>query len=153
MDEETAGIMVTNPNTLGLFEENIRKIAGIVHEKGGLVYGDGANMNAIMGIADMGKMGFDVLHLNLHTTFSSPHGGGGPGSGPVCVKKHLVPYLPVPRVLKRKGKYILSEDFPDSIGKVHTFYGNFGVMVRAYSYIRSMGPKNLKLRELDILIN
>ncbi len=144
MDGETAGIMVTNPNTLGLFEENIREIARIVHEKGGLVYGDGANMNAVMGIADMGRMGFDVLHLNLHKTFSTPHGGGGPGSGPVCVKKHLAPFLPVPRVVEAEGKYALSEDFPDSIGKVHAFYGNFGVLVRAYGYIRSMGPAGLK---------
>jgi len=144
MDEETAGIMVTNPNTLGLFEENIREIARIVHEKGGLVYGDGANMNAVMGIVDMGRMGVDVLHLNLHKTFSTPHGGGGPGSGPVCVKKHLEPFLPVPRVVQAKGRYVLSEDLPDSIGRVHAFYGNFGVLVRAYSYIRTMGAENLK---------
>ncbi|HUT69255.1 MAG TPA: aminomethyl-transferring glycine dehydrogenase subunit GcvPB [Desulfatiglandales bacterium] len=144
MDEDTAGIMVTNPNTLGLFEENIREIAEIVHAKGGLVYGDGANMNAVMGIADMGRAGVDVLHLNLHKTFSTPHGGGGPGSGPVCVKTKLEPYLPVPRVTEEKGRYILSEDFPESIGKVHAFYGNFGVMVKAYSYIRSMGAENLK---------
>ncbi len=144
MDDETAGIMVTNPNTLGLFEENIQEIARIVHGKGGLVYGDGANMNAVMGIVDMGRMGVDVLHLNLHKTFSTPHGGGGPGAGPVCVKKHLVPFLPVPRVLESGGEYVLSEDFPDSIGKVHAFYGNFGVLVRAYSYIRTMGAENLK---------
>jgi glycine dehydrogenase subunit 2 len=144
MDEETAGVMVTNPNTLGLFEENILEIARIVHDKGGLVYGDGANMNAVMGIADMGRMGFDVLHLNLHKTFSTPHGGGGPGAGPVCVKKHLAPFLPVPRVVEAKGNYALSEDFPGSIGKVHTFHGNFGVLVRAYGYIRSMGAANLK---------
>jgi glycine cleavage system P protein (glycine dehydrogenase) subunit 2 len=144
MDEETAGIMITNPNTLGLFEENIQEIARIVHDKGGLVYGDGANMNAVMGIVDMGRMGFDVLHLNLHKTFSTPHGGGGPGAGPVCVKEHLVPFLPVPRVVEGKGGYGLSENFPESIGKVHAFYGNFGVLVRAYSYIRSMGADNLK---------
>jgi glycine dehydrogenase subunit 2 len=144
MDGETAGIMVTNPNTLGLFEENIREIARIVHEKGGQVYGDGANLNAVMGIVDMGRMGFDVLHLNLHKTFSTPHGGGGPGSGPVCVKEHLVPFLPVPRVVETDGRYALSEDFPDSIGKVHAFYGNFGIMIRAYSYIRTLGTENLK---------
>lgn len=103
MDEDTAGIMVTNPNTLGLFEENIRKVAEIVHSKGGLVYGDGANMNALMGIADMNALGVDVLHLNLHKTFSTPHGGGGPGAGPVCVKKHLEPFLPVPRVIEKTG--------------------------------------------------
>jgi glycine dehydrogenase subunit 2 len=153
MDEETAGIMVTNPNTLGLFEENIREIARIVHDKGGLVYGDGANMNAVMGIVDMGRMGVDVLHLNLHKTFSTPHGGGGPGAGPVCVKEHLVPFLPVPRVLESEGNYLLSEDFPDSIGKVHAFYGNFGVLVRAYAYIRSMGPENLKMASRLAVLN
>jgi glycine dehydrogenase subunit 2 len=144
MDEETAGIMVTNPNTLGLFEENIKEIVEIVHAKGGLVYGDGANMNAVMGVIDVGKIGLDVLHLNLHKTFSTPHGGGGPGSGPVCVGKHLEPFLPVPRVIEEDGRYRVSEDFPESIGKLHAFYGNVGVMIRAYSYILSMGAKNLK---------
>jgi len=144
MDEETAGIMVTNPNTLGLFEENIIKIADIVHSKGGLVYCDGANMNAVMGIADMGKIGIDVLHLNLHKTFSTPHGGGGPGAGPVCVKKHLEPFLPVPRIIAKDDEYSLSDNFPKSIGKLHAFYGNFGVMVKAYSYILSMGAEGLK---------
>jgi glycine dehydrogenase subunit 2 len=144
MDEDTAGIMVTNPNTLGLFEENIKKIAEIVHSKDGILYGDGANMNAVMGIIDFGEIGVDLLHLNLHKTFSTPHGGGGPGSGPVCVKKHLAPFLPIPRVLEENGRYLLSEDFPQSIGKVHAFYGNFGVMIKAYSYILSMGPENLK---------
>ena len=144
MDEDTAGIMVTNPNTLGLFEENIKAVSDIVHARGGLVYGDGANMNAIMGIVNMGDLGIDVLHLNLHKTFSSPHGGGGPGAGPVCVRKHLEPFLPVPRVVNKNGKYELSEDFPDSIGKLHAFYGNVGVMIRAYSYILSMGPAGLK---------
>lgn len=144
MDEDTAGIMITNPNTLGLFEENSRKIAEIVHAKGGLVYCDGANMNAVMGIVQMGKIGVDVMHLNLHKTFSTPHGGGGPGSGPVCVKRELEPFLPVPRVVKEKEKYVLSGDYPESIGKVQAFHGNVGVMIKAYSYIRSMGPKNLK---------
>jgi glycine dehydrogenase subunit 2 len=144
MDEDTAGIMVTNPNTLGLFEENIRKIAEIVHSKGGLVYCDGANMNAVTGIVQMGKNGVDVMHLNLHKTFSAPHGGGGPGSGPVCVKQDLVPFLPVPRVVEEDGGYLLSEDYPDSVGKVQAFHGNVGVIIKAYSYIRSMGPKNLK---------
>ena len=144
MDEDTAGIMITNPNTLGLFEENIKEIAEVVHSKGGLVYGDGANMNAVMGIVRMGDIGIDVMHLNLHKTFSTPHGGGGPGSGPVCVKSHLEPFLPIPRVIKKKDQFILSDDLPDSIGKLHAFYGNFGVMVKAYNYIRSMGPENLK---------
>ena len=152
MDEETAGIMVTNPNTLGLFEEHIQKIADIVHEKDGLVYCDGANMNAIMGMADMGAIGTDVLHLNLHKTFSTPHGGGGPGSGPVCVKKHLERFLPVPRVVEKDGGYVLSEDFPESVGKLHAFYGNTGVMIKAYSYILSMGAENLqKASQLAVL--
>ncbi|MDP4858568.1 MAG: aminomethyl-transferring glycine dehydrogenase subunit GcvPB, partial [Desulfobacterales bacterium] len=144
MDEETAGIMVTNPNTLGLFEQNIRQITDIVHAKGGLVYCDGANMNAVMGIVDLKAIGVDVLHLNLHKTFSTPHGGGGPGSGPVCVHKKLEPFLPVPRVIKEGDTYTLSEEFPQSIGKLDTFHGHFGVMLRAYSYILSLGPDGLK---------
>jgi glycine dehydrogenase subunit 2 len=144
MDEDTAGIMITNPNTLGLFEKNIKKIADVVHSKGGLVYGDGANMNAVMGIVSMGEIGVDVLHLNLHKTFSTPHGGGGPGSGPVCVKRDLEPFLPIPRIIKEEDRFILSKDFPESIGKLHAFYGNFGVMVKAYSYILSMGHEDLK---------
>ena len=144
MDEDTAGIMVTNPNTLGLFEENIREIAKIVHSKGGLVYGDGANMNAVMGIVQMGKIGFDVMHLNLHKTFSTPHGGGGPGSGPVCVKDFLAPFLPVPRVVFSEGAYRLSGDSPQSIGKVQAFYGNFGVVIKAFCYIMTMGGEGLK---------
>ncbi len=151
MDEETAGIMITNPNTLGLFEENIREIAGIVHAKGGLVYADGANMNAIMGIVSIGDIGVDVLHLNLHKTFSTPHGGGGPGSGPVCVKKHLEPFLPVPRVVEENGFYRLDENYPQSIGKMHGFYGNVGIMIRAYSYILSMGPQLKTASQLAVL--
>jgi glycine dehydrogenase subunit 2 len=144
MDEETAGIMVTNPNTLGLFEENIKAVADIVHAKGGLVYGDGANMNAILGRADMGRIGIDVLHLNLHKTFSTPHGGGGPGAGPIAVRKHLEPFLPVPRVVANDGVFRWSEDFPLSIGKLQAFWGNMGVLVRAYSYILSLGAEDLK---------
>ncbi len=144
MDEETAGIMITNPNTLGLFEEHVAQIARIVHEKGGLVYGDGANMNAVLGRVDMGRIGVDVLHLNLHKTFSTPHGGGGPGAGPVCVKRPLEPFLPVPRVVHRGGRFAWSEDFPLSIGKLQAFWGNFGVLVRAYSYILSMGAAHLE---------
>lgn len=143
MDEETAGIMVTNPNTLGLFESNIKEIADIVHSKGGLVYGDGANLNAIMGVVKPGEIGVDVLHLNLHKTFSTPHGGGGPGSGPVAVNKTLEPFLPVPRIEKELDTYRFVSDFPDTIGKLHTFYGHFGVMVRAYAYILSMGAEGL----------
>jgi glycine dehydrogenase subunit 2 len=145
MDEDTAGIMMTNPNTLGFFETQIREICRIVHEKGGLVYGDGANMNAVMGIVDVGKIGVDILHLNLHKTFSTPHGGGGPGSGPVCVTQELAPYLPVPRVKRLPdGALTLDEDFPKTVGKIHAFYGNFGIQLRAYAYIRSMGAENLK---------
>jgi glycine dehydrogenase subunit 2 len=144
MDEDTAGIMITNPNTLGLFEENGQKIAEIIHVKGGLVYCDGANMNAVMGLVQMGKIGVDIMHLNLHKTFSTPHGGGGPGSGPVCVKRELEPFLPVPRIVKEKERYVLCGDYPESIGKVQAFHGNVGVMIKAYSYIRSMGPRNLK---------
>jgi glycine dehydrogenase subunit 2 len=152
MDEDTAGIMITNPNTLGLFEENLKKIADIVHRKAGLVYEDGANMNALLGIMDVGCSGVDVLHLNLHKTFSTPHGGGGPGSGPVCVKKDLEPFLLIPRVVQKNGVYFLSEDFPRSIGKLHAFFGNFGVMVRAYSYILTMGAENLrKASQLAVL--
>ena len=153
MDEDTAGIMVTNPNTLGFFEENIQKISEIVHSKGGLVYGDGANMNAVMGIVDMGACGIDVLHLNLHKTFSTPHGGGGPGAGPVCIKKFLKPFLPVPRIIEEKGIFSLSSDFPDSIGKLHAFYGNVGIMIRALAYILSMGGENLKMASRLAVLN
>jgi glycine dehydrogenase subunit 2 len=144
MDEETAGIMITNPNTLGLFETNIRQIAEAVHAKGGLVYGDGANMNAIMGIIDGRKCGVDIMHLNLHKTFSTPHGGGGPGAGPVCVTEELAGYLPSPRAIKDGDTYRLKYDYPDSVGRVHGFHGNFGVLVRAYSYILTMGGEYLK---------
>ena len=144
MDEEVAAIMLTNPNTLGLFEENIIEIARIVHDKGGLIYCDGANMNALMGIAKPGKMGVDVLHLNLHKTFSTPHGGGGPGSGPVCVSEKLAPYLPTPVVRKEADTYSFDYNLPDSIGKIKGFYGNFGILVRAYAYIRSMGDEGLE---------
>jgi len=151
MDEDVAGIMVTNPNTLGLFEENIRGIAEIVHAKGGLVYCDGANMNAVMGIVNARDIGIDVQHLNLHKTFSTPHGSGGPGAGPVCVTKRLEPFLPIPRVVLKDDEYSLSEDFPQSIGRLHAFYGNFGVMVRAYGYILSMGRELKRASQLAVL--
>lgn len=153
MDEETAGIMITNPNTLGLFEEHVREIAEIVHEKGGLVYGDGANMNAVMGIVDVRRIGVDVLHLNLHKTFSTPHGGGGPGSGPVCVTRDLEPFLPVPRIVKQDGVFRLSEDRPLSVGRLHSFFGNVGVMIKAYAYIRGMGAENLKRASQVAVLN
>jgi len=151
MDEDTAGIMVTNPNTLGLFEDNIRQVSDIVHAKCGLVYADGANMNAVMGIVNMADLGVDVLHLNLHKTFSTPHGGGGPGSGPVCVTREIEPFLPVPRVVKQDDGFELTYDRPDSIGKVHAFYGNFSIQLRAYAYILSMGNQLKKASQFAVL--
>ncbi len=144
MSDEIAGLMLTNPNTLGLFEEDILKISDIVHAAGGLLYYDGANANAILGAARPGDMGFDVVHLNLHKTFATPHGGGGPGSGPVGVKEFLVPFLPKPVIEKAGEAYVLDGDRPLSIGRLHSFYGNFGVIAKAYAYIRSMGPDGLK---------
>ncbi len=151
MDEDTAGIMITNPNTLGLFEDNIRQVADVVHRKGGLVYGDGANMNAVMGIVDVGDVGVDILHLNLHKTFSTPHGGGGPGAGPVCVTPELEPFLPVPRVMKEQNAYRLDDNFPLSVGKVHAFYGNMGILIRAYSYILSVGKYLKQVSQYAVL--
>ena len=143
LDDTVAGIMITNPNTLGLFEKNIAKIAKMVHESGGLVYGDGANMNALTGVFKPGKSGIDVMHFNLHKTFSTPHGGGGPGAGMVAAVKELAPYLPGPVVARKGGKYALS--MPEkSIGRVKAFYGNFGVLVRAYAYIRMQGRDGLR---------
>jgi len=151
---QTAALMLTNPNTLGLFDENIMEIAELVHAAGGLVYYDGANANAIMGIARPGDMGFDVVHLNLHKTFSTPHGGGGPGSGPVGVKEFLAPYLPKPTVEKNsEGRFFLEHDRPYSIGKVRSFYGNFGVVVKAYSYIRALGGEGLKQASENAVLN
>ena len=144
LDNDVAGLMLTNPNTLGIFETHIREICDRVHAKGGLVYCDGANLNAIVGQSRIGDMGIDVLHMNLHKTFTTPHGGGGPGSGPVAVKKILAPYLPIPRIVHKEGVYILSEDFPHSIGALLSYYGNFGILVRAYTYIREMGAKGLR---------
>lgn len=143
---DTAALMLTNPSTLGLFERHIVEIAEIVHEAGGLLYYDGANSNAIMGITRPGDMGFDVVHLNLHKTMSTPHGGGGPGAGPVGVKEKLVPFLPKPVVGRRAddGTYFWDWDRPASIGRVKSYYGNFGILVRAYAYIRSYGPEGLK---------
>lgn len=143
-NDETAGFMLTNPNTLGLFEDRIVEIEKLVHGCGGLMYMDGANLNALMGITRPGEMGFDCVHTNLHKTFSTPHGGGGPGAGPVCVSDKLIPFLPVPQIVKDGDKYDLIEDIPTSIGKMHSYFGNFGVLVRAYTYIRMLGGKGLK---------
>jgi len=153
LDTDVAGLMLTNPNTLGLFDENIHVIAKMVHDVGGLLYYDGANANAIMGFARPGDTGFDVVHFNLHKTFSTPHGGGGPGSGPVGVKKHLEPFLPVPVVWFDGEKYFLDYDRPLSIGRVKSFYGNFSVMVKAYAYIRSMGPDGLRRVSENAVLN
>jgi glycine dehydrogenase subunit 2 len=142
--EDTAALMLTNPNTLGLFEENIVEMAEIVHAAGGKLYYDGANLNAVLSKARPGDMGFDVVHLNLHKTFTGPHGGGGPGSGPVGVKADLIPFLPKPVIAKRGEEYVFDYDRPQSIGRVKPYYGNFGINVRAYTYIRSMGPDGLK---------
>lgn len=153
LDGETAGLMLTNPNTLGLFDANIKQIADMVHNAGGLLYYDGANANAILGVSRPGDMGFDVVHLNLHKTFGTPHGGGGPGSGPVGVKKDLVPFLPVPVVEKKGSGYILDYERPLSIGSVKSFYGNFGVVVRAYTYLKIMGADGLKKVAQNAVLN
>ncbi len=144
LNDEIAGLMLTNPSTLGLFEQNIVEIAELVHEAGGLLYYDGANLNAILGQARPGDMGFDVVHYNLHKTFSTPHGGGGPGSGPVGVKAFLEPFLPSPVVVRNDSHYALDYNRPDAIGRMKAFNGNFGILVRAYTYILSMGGEGLK---------
>ena len=139
---DIAGLMLTNPNTLGLFDEHITEIARLVHEAGGLLYYDGANANAVLGVSRPGDMGFDIVHFNTHKTFSTPHGGGGPGAGPIVVRDSLAPFLPVPLVEKGEdGRFFFQYDRPQSIGKVRTFYGNFGVLVRAWTYIRSLGRR------------
>ena len=145
LDSRTAGLMLTNPNTLGLFERNVQEICELVHRAGGLVYCDGANMNAIVGVARPGDMGFDVMHFNLHKTFSTPHGGGGPGCGAIAVGDELEPYLPVPRVEATEGgRFVLNYARPLSVGRVHSFHGAFLVAVRAYAYIASLGASGLR---------
>ncbi len=152
LDDEVAALMLTNPNTLGLFEENILEIAQMVHKVGGLLYYDGANLNALLGIVCPGDMGFDVMHFNLHKTFSTPHGAGGPGAGPVGVKKVLEPFLPYPTVEKDKEKYYFNYEHPHSIGKVKLFYGNFSVIIKAYAYIMTLGAEGLlKVAENAVL--
>ena len=153
VDGTVAALMVTNPNTLGVFEEDISEIARILHDRGAMLYMDGANMNAMIGITRPGDAGVDVMHLNLHKTFATPHGGGGPGAGAVAVKKHLEPFLPVPRVAGEAGAYRFDYDRPLSIGKVRSFYGNFGIFVRAYAYIRALGAEGLRETGLTAILN
>lgn len=153
LDEDVAGLMITNPNTLGLFETKIAKIIDLVHDAGGLVYMDGANLNALLGIARPGDMGFDACHMNLHKTFSTPHGGGGPGSGPVAIKDKLAKFLPLPVLAKKGDQALWDWDRPDSIGSVHTFYGNFGMLVRALTYIKSLGGNGLRAISDNAIIN
>jgi glycine dehydrogenase subunit 2 len=153
LSERTVGLMITNPNTLGLYERRIREICDLVHKAGGLVYMDGANFNALMGWIKPGDTGVDVMHLNLHKTFSVPHGGGGPGGGVLLVKEHLKEFLPVPVVERSENGYYFNWNLPKSIGKVHTFYGHFLAVVRAYAYILSMGFEGLKRASADAVLN
>ncbi len=150
---DTAALMLTNPNTLGVFEGRIRDMAAIIHRAGGLLYYDGANMNALLGLARPGDMGFDVVHLNLHKSFSTPHGGGGPGAGPVGVKAFLEPYLPIPRLKRVDGALAWDHDRPQTIGRVRSFAGNFGVLVRAHAYIRAHGAPGLERTSRAAIIN
>ena len=152
LDDTVAAIMMTNPNTLGIFEEKVLEISDLMHKNGSLLYYDGANFNAIMGWTNPALMGFDVVHINLHKTFSTPHGGGGPGAGPVAVKDYLKEFLPVPVIKKLGDKYYRDYDIKYSIGKVRGFYGNFGILVRAYAYILMMGD-NLRLASADAVLN
>jgi len=153
MNADVAGLMLTNPNTLGLFEEQVEQIISIVHENGGLVYMDGANLNALIGVVRPGDIGFDITHINLHKTFSTPHGGGGPGSGPIAVTEKLMRFLPVPRIVFDGKRYNLDTNYPDSIGKVLGWYGNFGIIVRAYCYIRMLGSAGLAAVSRNAIIN
>ncbi len=153
LSENVAAVMLTNPNTLGLFETDILQVADLVHSVGGLLYCDGANMNAIMGYARPGDMGFDAMHFNLHKTFATPHGGGGPGAGPVAVKTHLASFLPVPRVVEQGDKFDWDWKQPQSIGKVHGYYGNFLIAVRAYAYILSLGSDGLRRASEAAVLN
>jgi glycine dehydrogenase subunit 2 len=153
LGRDTAVFMITNPNTLGLFERQVRQIADLVHEQGAVLYLDGANMNAILGIARPGDFGADMMHFNPHKTFSGPHGGGGPGAGPIAVRSFLAPFLPVPVVERAGETYRLAFDRPKSIGRVRSFFGNTGVLVRAYCYIRTHGPQGLREVSENAVLN
>ena len=153
LNEDLAALMVTNPNTLGIFEKDIKRVADMLHDVGAQLYMDGANMNALLGIARPGDFGVDALHYNLHKTFSTPHGGGGPGSGPVAVKEHLAEFLPKPVVVHRNGEYHLDFDRPNSLGKVQAFWGAFGVMVKAYAYILTLGADGLRRVSEGAILN
>src|SRR5688572_5376628 len=153
LDDQIAVFMITNPSTLGLFDRQVPEIARRVHERGGLMYLDGANMNAILGITRPGDFGADMMHYNPHKTFSGPHGGGGPGAGPICVAERLRPYLPMPVVERREERYVLAHDRPLSIGRVRSFFGNVGVLVRAWCYIRTHGPDGLKAVAENAVLN
>jgi glycine dehydrogenase subunit 2 len=153
LDEQTAVFMITNPNTLGLFDREVKAIADLVHGVGGLIYLDGANMNAILGIARPGDFGADMMHFNPHKTFSGPHGGGGPGAGPICVSESLRPFLPSPVVIKVGDQYRLDDTQPQSIGRVRSFFGNVGVLVRAYCYLRTHGPDGLRRVSENAVLN
>jgi glycine dehydrogenase subunit 2 len=154
LGDDAAVFMITNPNTVGLFDPQVGEIATLLHERGALLYLDGANMNAILGAVRPGDMGVDLMHYNPHKTFSGPHGGGGPGAGPIAVRKHLAPYLPAPLVARNNdGSYRLDHDRPHSIGRVRSFFGNTGVLFRAYCYIRSQGPEGLKAVSQHAVLN
>ncbi|HTK31443.1 MAG TPA: aminomethyl-transferring glycine dehydrogenase subunit GcvPB [Candidatus Saccharimonadaceae bacterium] len=153
LDERTAAVMLTVPNTLGLFEPSILDVTRIAHEAGAQVYMDGANLNALVGLVRPGDLGFDLMHINVHKTFSTPHGGGGPGAGPVAVAAHLVPFLPVPIVEDKGGRLSLTSDRPHSVGRVHSFHGNFGILVRALTYILGLGPEGLRQVSRTAILN
>jgi glycine dehydrogenase subunit 2 len=153
INSETAGIMVTNPNTVGLFENDFAEMAAMIHAVDGLVYMDGANLNALIGLIRPGDIGADIVHINLHKTFSTPHGGGGPGSGPVGVKERLIPFLPLPRIVRREEGYGLITEAKESIGRIHPFFGNVGIILRAFAYLRNLGAEGLAEVSRGAIIN
>ena len=154
LDDQVAGMMLTQPNTLGLFEDNISEITQLVHEMGGLMYMDGANLNALVGLSKPVDMGFDITHINLHKTFSTPHGGGGPGAGPIAVVESLVPYLPVPMIERvENGTYTLNRKYPHTIGPIHSYFGNFGILVRAWAYIKTLGDSGVCEMSRQAILN